>query len=109
MEIYGATTKVSKIIASKKNLNRTYGPKIAAKIVSRISEFRAASRLSEISNLPPQRLHQLSNDLEGYFTVDLTRNVRLIFYGLDINEETTMVKDNIVSIVIKEVIDYHGN
>lgn len=109
MQIYGATRKMTKTISSQRELKRVYGPKLAVKIEQRISELKAALVLSDISHLPPARLHMLIGDWSGYFAVDLTSNFRLIFQGLDTDDEESIDKDAIVGIVIKEVEDYHGN
>ncbi len=82
---------------------------VGAKLMQRISEFRATDSLSEISHLPPPRLHSLGGDRNGEFAVSLTGNERLVFKGLDINNEFTSNKSQVVKIYILEVVDYHGN
>lgn len=109
MEIYGVTRKMSKIINSEKEIRKAYGEKIGRKFERRITELRAARVLSDISHLPPARLHMLTGNHKNCFAVDLTANFRLIFQGLDIDDEESVDKDAIVSVVIKEVEDYHGN
>ncbi|AKP67456.1 type II toxin-antitoxin system RelE/ParE family toxin [Companilactobacillus ginsenosidimutans] len=109
MEIFAETKRMNKIIQSHRSMLKAFGKITANKLELRITEFRAASTLSEISHLPPQRLHKLAGDYNNYFAVNLTGNVRLVFRGLDANQEPTVTKKEVVAILIKEVIDYHGN
>jgi proteic killer suppression protein len=55
-----------------------YGDKMAGKLKQRLMELRAADSLSDISHLPPPRLHELKNR-NGVFSVDLDEKQRLLF------------------------------
>lgn len=110
MEIYAKTKKMTKNISEESLLIRTYGTDIGKALIMRISEFRAAETLNEISHLKPQRLHQLKGKkFKNCFAVDLTKNFRCIFEAYDEDENLTLVKSEAVIILIVEVGDYHGN
>lgn len=109
MEINAETKKLMKALSSHKIMVREYGEKISVKLMQRISELSAAASLVEISHLPPPRLHQLTGKYQDCFAVDLTRNVRLVFRGLDRDDNVTTVKEAVVGILVRGVIDYHGH
>jgi plasmid maintenance system killer protein len=109
LEIGASTNKLEKIISSSKKLKKQFGTDIANRIQQRITEFQAADTLSDISHLPPARLHALSGNRKDCFAVDVSANVRLIFQGLDEDYEITTDKTKAIKIYIKEVRDYHGN
>jgi len=109
LEINVETKKMTKTLSSQKAMVRAYGEAISTKLMRRITELSAATSLADTSHLPPQRLHQLTGKYDTYFAVDLTRNMRLVFRGLDMNNEITMIKTDIISILVREVVDYHGH
>ncbi|MFT8401469.1 MAG: type II toxin-antitoxin system RelE/ParE family toxin [Lentilactobacillus diolivorans] len=109
MKVFAETNKLSKALASQKKLLKEFGRNRAHKIQARITEFKAANDLSEISYLPPARLHELSGNRKGYFAVDISGNWRIVFKALDRNSHFTTVKEDAVAVYIKEVVDYHGN
>jgi len=76
-------------------------------IYLRLSELQVANNLSEISNFPPSRLHLLVGNFRGCYAVNVTKNVRMIFKGLNQGGVATLVKANVVKILIKEISDYH--
>ena len=44
----------------------------------RLDELRAATTLSEISHLPPPRMHQLKGEWQGQISLDLDHPYRLL-------------------------------
>jgi len=62
-----------------KLLVRKYGQSQAKKILQRLDELHAADHLSDISHLPPPRLHELVKNRAGQFSVDLVHPYRLLF------------------------------
>ncbi len=82
---------------------------MGGKIAQRISEFKAANNLTEISHLPPTKLHMLTGNRKDYFAVRVSENWRIVFRGLDKDGEVTVIKESAVSVYIKEVVDYHGD
>jgi len=79
MNIIFQTRKFEKAANSESQGNRQWGPARASKIRQRLVELRAASTLAEMSTLPPPRCHQLSENLDEQFAVDISRNERLVF------------------------------
>lgn len=86
---------------------RHFGTKVTKEILNRLSEFNAASNLSEIPAIPPSHCHELKGNLKGRFAVNVSRNYRLIFEGYDQNDNFTTNKPDIVTIQIISLIDYH--
>ncbi|AVX21643.1 proteic killer suppression protein [Carboxydocella sporoproducens DSM 16521] len=111
MYIYFKQKKLQKISCSERKIIKSFGEKIGQKLMQRLSELKAAKDLSEISHLPPQRLHLLSGDRANHFSVDLTANYRLIFTSPEITEalnpDGTLDKAKIKTVIIIEVVDYH--
>jgi toxin HigB-1 len=112
MDITFSNAKLAKIFNSEKNLVREYGVENTKKIKLRMAVLMAASCLDEIPSGPPERRHELIDNRQGQFAVDLKHPFRLIFVpnhnppprlpdgGLDLKR--------INSITILEVKDYHG-
>ncbi len=86
---------------------RTFGFNVAKRIATRIDEIAAASTLDDISRFPPARLHALTGDKEGLFSVGVSANYRLIFAGFDNKYEQTINTAKIVAFVFIDVEDYH--
>lgn len=53
MEVFGETSRITKIINDKRQLVKHYGKDRALKIQQRLDEFSAAENLTQISHLPP--------------------------------------------------------
>ncbi|KJS10716.1 MAG: hypothetical protein VR67_17755 [Peptococcaceae bacterium BRH_c8a] len=112
MDIYFKYKKLQKACNNERESVKEWGHEIAKKVRQRLSELRAAVCLSDISHLPPPRLHELSGNRQGQYAVDLLHPYRLIFIpahkpipiksdgGIDVSEVT--------AILIIEVEDYHG-
>lgn len=112
MEITFVSKKVQKSINSSKELSKQYPPKIAGTIQLRMSQLAAAENLSQISQLPPTRLHKLTANRKFQFAVDAKEKVRIVFYLIDENDEIIedpdVPKEQVRKIRIIEVVDYHG-
>ncbi|MFT8982845.1 type II toxin-antitoxin system RelE/ParE family toxin [Oenococcus sp.] len=108
MEIDAGSKQMARTLSDHKLVIKKFGLSRGKKIEQRISEFRAATSLDEISCNPPTRLHLLKGDRKGQFSVDVSANYRLLFYAIDKNGNVTVDKDCAVAIKIKEVIDDHG-
>ena len=78
MEIIFQSRKLEKECNDFKLLVREYGERQARKLRQRLDELRAANRLSDISRLPPPRLHELIGDKDGVFSLDLIHPYRLL-------------------------------
>lgn len=84
---------------------------MANAIMSRMAVLRAARNLAVVPTSKPERRHQLTQDRDETFAVDLIQPYRLIF---EPNHEPIPRKDDggidldrVTSITILEVIDYH--
>jgi len=111
MDIYFKTKKLQKICSTKSLAVKELGQKGGKKLMQRLSELNAAITLSDISHLPPPRLHELSGNRKGQFSVDLDHPYRLLF--IPANESTPMRddggmdKEKIDQIEITEIEDTH--
>jgi len=77
MEIVFTSERLAKLLQSKKELTRTYGPDNAALIPRRLDNLRFARNLEIVLTLPG-RLHELKGDRAGTFAMDLKHGYRLI-------------------------------
>ena len=112
MKIRFQTRKFEKAANSESLGNRAWGHR-AAKIRQRLSELAAANTLADMSTLPPARCHQLTENLDEHFAVDISRNERLVFevdhspiprrsdQGIDLAQVT--------AVVVLRIEDYHGH
>lgn len=107
MEVIGNSSKIEKLLNDERMLKKTYGKQRADKIYQRISEMRRAEDLTEVSTVPPTRLHKLEGAREEQFSLDITGNYRLIIEAYDENDEQTTDRKKAVTIAIVEVVDYH--
>ncbi len=78
MEISFKTSKLAKLCNSEKKLRGKYGPRMAGLIQQRLLDLDAAETLETMRNVPG-RCHQLTEDLNGLFAVDLVHPDRLVF------------------------------
>lgn len=78
MEISFATSKLAKLCNSEKKLRGAFGPRMASLIQQRLMDLHAAENLAAMRHIPG-RCHQLTQNLEGLFAVDLVHPDRLVF------------------------------
>ena len=78
MRIYFKTTKLQKQCSVDKEMRKSFGQKMCARLQQRLMELAAADHLGEISHLPPARCHELTNR-KTVFSVDLEHPFRLLF------------------------------
>jgi proteic killer suppression protein len=83
---------------------KRYFSKIYTGLVNRLTELESVSNLSMISHLPPPRKHKLSGEYKDYWSVDVSKNQRLLFssYNSGITNEVDITK-----IIIEGIEDYH--
>lgn len=79
MKIYFRSRKMKKRCNNSKKMLKAFGVNRSKKLKARLEDLRASTFLSDISHLPPARLHQLSQDKDEQFTVDLDQPYRLLF------------------------------
>lgn len=111
MMIAFKSRKLEKTLNSGSALVRTYGNRKARAIKLRLAVLANASTLAAVPHTPPDRRHQLTDDREGQYAVDLDRHNRLIFSP---NHEPVPLRDDggidlhrVTAIMILEVTDYH--
>lgn len=111
MEIIFKNSKTEKLINSDKELNKKYPVKVAKTVKLRMTQLIAFNDFSQVTHLPPLRLHKLTGDRSHQYAVDVSEKYRLVFEILD--EEGLAIKDpeyprNLVHIIkIIEVVNYH--
>lgn len=107
MEYFAETRKLTKILNDPKLLLKHYGKARAKRIQARLDEFDAAQNLTQIPSDPPPRCHPLQGSLEGKFAVDVSGNYRMVFEGYDKYDHLSTDKNDIVTIQIIDIEDYH--
>ncbi|MDP2370673.1 hypothetical protein [Rhodoferax sp.] len=105
-----ATTKLRKVLSDEREMERRYG-QLAKPLKSRLSVLRRARNLADVPTVPPERCHQLSQERDEQFAVDLRHPHRLVFVvdndpvprkadgGIDLSAVT--------AIRVVDVVDYH--
>ena len=78
MDIVFKTSKLAKVCNNYRMLQKAHGERRAKLIRRRLDELRAATTLSEISHLPPPRMHQLKGERQGQISLDLDHPYRLL-------------------------------
>ena len=78
----------------------------------RLASLAAVSTLAEMVGVPG-RCHQLGGDRRGQFAVDLWGSYRLIFVPnydpIPCSKDGGIERSLVTSILIVEVVDYHGD
>ena len=111
MDIYFTKKKLEKVCSQEKEMQKQLGAEMAKKLKQRLMELKAATNLLEVSYLPPTRLHELTGNRRGQFTVDLKHPYRLLF--IPVNDTIVRLKDGgidrskVTLIEIIEIIDFH--
>lgn len=107
MEYFAESRKLTKILNNERLLVKKLGKKRALKIIQRLDEFQAANNLSEIPSDPPPHCHALKGNLAKKFAVNVNENYRIVFEGYDKNDELSTKRDEIVTVQIVDIEDYH--
>ena len=88
-----------------------FGAPMAKAIMKRMAVLRAARDLGQVPVTPPERRHQLADDRDEQYAVDLAHPKRLIF---EVNhdpipryEDGGIDLTKVTAITIVEVVDYH--
>ncbi|AOZ93318.1 type II toxin-antitoxin system RelE/ParE family toxin [Paenibacillus crassostreae] len=112
MNIYFKDSKIEKAMNNERESIKTWGPDNARKIRTRMSELHAADNLSQLSHVPPSRLHALTGNRKDQFSITVKEPFRIIFEAL--NDPVPRLLDGgidktrITEIMIIEVVNYHG-
>ena len=111
MNIVFARRKLEKMFNSETALNRAFGDRMAKTIAMRMAVLRNARTLSMVPVTRPERRHQLEGGRAGQYAVDLMHPHRLVFKPshdpMPQKETGGIDTDQVTSITIIEVIDYH--
>jgi proteic killer suppression protein len=97
------TNKLAKILTNDRLIKKYYAP-LYSNLISRLTELRAVRNLSLISHNPPPRKHKLTGKYEGCWSIDLSRNYRLIF---TVPDESKLDENDIDEILILDIVDTH--
>lgn len=111
MEVSFDTSKLQKTCESEKELQRQHGKPVAAKVMQRLADLRAAARLEDFRRLPG-RCHELKGSRAGQLALDLVGPKRLIFRPAQSPPPETpsdgLDWSQVDAVVVLEIIDYHG-
>jgi toxin HigB-1 len=112
MQVTFASRKLQTICESEKELRRTFGKDCAKKVVTRLSDLRAAGTLADMRNLPG-RCHELSGDRVGQLGITLAGGRRLVLEPSDgwpaAKQEGANAWVEVDSVSVLEIVDYHDD
>ncbi|MEL6977229.1 MAG: plasmid maintenance system killer protein [Pseudomonadota bacterium] len=107
MKILYASNGLEKSVSTDRALKKAYGTS-AKRMKLRLSLLNGASTLADVSHKKPPRRHKLHGEYAGCFAVDVTGNLRIIFYPVmehEADEEPEL--EAITTIRIVAIEDYH--
>ena len=104
MEIEYANNAMKKTLEDPRLIVKKHGD-IAKTLTYRMSDLHVTKNLSEITHLPPPRRHKLTGDFEGCWSVDVSKNKRLILRPIGDFEPEDLT--SITTIRIENIVDYH--
>ncbi len=111
MQIYFKNKKLQKICSVDGEAKKVIGKNAEKKLKQRFAELKAADVLSDISHLPPARLHELTGNRSGIFSVDLEHPYRLLFMAANdpvpLKEDGGIDKRSVTEVEIVEIADTH--
>lgn len=111
MEILFARSKLRKTLTQEREMARAYGQRTAQKLKLRLAILDAAACLADVPIKPPDRCHQLRQDRDEQFAVDLVKGERLIFEVADDPiprlDDGGIDRTRVTKIRVLEVGDYH--
>ena len=103
MKIEFRTKKLEKILTDDRLIKKHFSS-IYFGLKNRLTELQAVRNLSLISHNPPPRKHKLSGIYEGYWSVDVSKNYRLLF---TVPNKDIIKENQITEIIIEEITDTH--
>ncbi|EKS34235.1 hypothetical protein [Afipia broomeae] len=111
MQIRFANAKLQKTVSVEKTLTKAFGPQMAKRIKAGLAVLQAADDLARVPTTGSIRCHQLSNNRDEQFAIDLVHPKRLVFEAdhdpIPRREDGGIEKDKVSRIVVIEIIDYH--
>ena len=109
MEISFATRRLEKTFNTERELTRRFGDRMARTMMVRMVVLRNAAILSDVPVTRPGRRHQLTQDRDELFAVDLVHPQRLVFEPnhnpIPREDDGWIDTDRVTAITIIEVID----
>ncbi|MBL1148453.1 MAG: killer suppression protein HigA [Pseudomonadota bacterium] len=112
MDVNFKSKKLKKVCESMKELQKNFGRQCARKIARRLEVLVSADNLEHVPHTPPERCHQLTQDKDELFAVDVEKQWRIIFIPdhnpIPRKKDGGIDKEKITSIVITDICeDYH--
>lgn len=105
MEIAFASRRLRDLVASERDLIRTYGKACAKRIGQRIQQLRVAETLADL-RVMAGRCHELTGDLAGCLALDLVHPLRLVFEPAA-PQAGALNWSLVTSVIVIEIVDYH--
>ena len=99
MEIYFNTNRLRRNYEESARAIRSWGPEVGPRYVTRINELRRIKDFNEVYNIRSMRLHPLTGDMAGKFSIYLSGGWRLIVTKRDTER----------SVIIEEVSNHYGD
>ena len=111
MDVAFTRQKLGKTFNSEKALKREFGDRMARVIAMRMAVLKNARTLSLVPVTKPEWCHELRDDGDEQYAVDLVHPYRLVFEPnhdpMPRKEDGGIDTDQVTAIKIVEVIDYH--
>jgi len=111
MDISFKKKKMKKVFEDEKALRKDYGDRMARAIMTRMAVLEAAANLAEVPVDKPERCHQLTENRDEQFAVDLVHPERLVF---EVDHDPIprvadggISRQDVTAVMIIEVVDYH--
>ncbi len=104
MDISYKSRKLEKILQDEELIKKNYGAETLKRIVTRLDQLFSAETLQDIAANRGAGLHPLRGNYKGFFSVDITGNVRLIFEPMD---GDGLMPSTITAIKIEDIGDPH--
>ncbi len=99
MEVYFRTNLLRRNYEESARAIRAWGTEVGQRYVTRINELRRIKNFSAVYNIRSMRLHPLTGDMAGKWSIYLTGGWRLIVTKGDTDE----------SLIIEEVSNHYGD
>ena len=99
MEVYFRINLLRRNYEESARAIRSWGPEVGPRDVTRINELRRTKDFNEVYNIRSMRLHPLTGDMAGKFSIYLSGGWRLIVTKGGTEQ----------SVIIEEVSNHYGD
>lgn len=110
LDLYFSSRKLEKTLSDQRETDRQFG-QLGSVLRRRLAVLIAADSLADVPTVPPERRHQLANDRDEQFAIDLKHPHRLIFEvandPIPRNDDEGIDLKNVTAITVVEIVDYH--